>query len=253
MPVFALWSAPRARSTAFFRSMLERGDLLALHEPLEGLIYFGDTEVEGRTFRSPASTPGMAAQRAACHQRVPEGDDRASSPCGRPRRPALPRRDPAHVPHPPARGDRGIVLRGGARHRHRFDRAGGTARAAHGRLRRRWTPPGRHRLRRSRGSARGDDGGVLRRGRVAVHPRSAHVGARRTAGVAPVGTLARGRQRQLRLRGARAHVPRRRSRAPTSCRDSRPITCRSTSCSMRSGSTSRRREGRPHSAPPPNR
>jgi hypothetical protein len=55
MPVFALWSAPRARSTAFFRSMLERGDLLALHEPIEGLIYFGDTEVEGRTFNSPVS------------------------------------------------------------------------------------------------------------------------------------------------------------------------------------------------------
>ena len=55
MPVFALWSAPRARSTAFFRSMLERGDLLALHEPIEGLIYFGDTEVEGLTFESPVS------------------------------------------------------------------------------------------------------------------------------------------------------------------------------------------------------
>jgi hypothetical protein len=55
MPVFALWSAPRARSTAFFRSMLERGDLLALHEPIEGLIYFGNTEVEGRTFESPVS------------------------------------------------------------------------------------------------------------------------------------------------------------------------------------------------------
>jgi hypothetical protein len=55
MPVFALWSAPRARSTAFFRSMLERGDLLALHEPFEGLMYFGDTEVEGRTFASSAS------------------------------------------------------------------------------------------------------------------------------------------------------------------------------------------------------
>jgi Sulfotransferase domain len=55
MPVFALWSAPRARSTAFFRSIVERGDLLALHEPFEGLMYFGDTEVEGRTFESPAS------------------------------------------------------------------------------------------------------------------------------------------------------------------------------------------------------
>lgn len=55
MPVFALWSAPRARSTAFFRSMLERGDLLALHEPLEGLTYFGATDVEGRTFESSES------------------------------------------------------------------------------------------------------------------------------------------------------------------------------------------------------
>jgi len=55
MPVFALWSAPRARSTAFFRSMLERGDLLALHEPIEGLLYFGDTEIEGRTYSSPGS------------------------------------------------------------------------------------------------------------------------------------------------------------------------------------------------------
>jgi hypothetical protein len=35
--------------------MLERGDLLALHEPLEGLLYFGDVEVHGRTFHSPGS------------------------------------------------------------------------------------------------------------------------------------------------------------------------------------------------------
>src|SRR3954451_19584768 len=55
MPVFALWSTPRACSTAFFRSMLERGDLLALHEPLEGLMHFGATEVRGRTFESPTS------------------------------------------------------------------------------------------------------------------------------------------------------------------------------------------------------
>jgi hypothetical protein len=55
MPVFALWSAPRARSTAFFRSMLERGDLLALHEPLEGLIYLGPIEVRGRTFEAAES------------------------------------------------------------------------------------------------------------------------------------------------------------------------------------------------------
>ena len=53
--VFALWSAPRSRSTAFFRSMLERGDLVALHEPLEGLAYLGPIEVEDRTFASVTS------------------------------------------------------------------------------------------------------------------------------------------------------------------------------------------------------
>ena len=53
MPVLALWSAPRSRSTAFFRSMLERGDLLALHEPLEGLHFIGPLQVGTRTFGSP--------------------------------------------------------------------------------------------------------------------------------------------------------------------------------------------------------
>src|SRR5215469_16444288 len=55
MAVFALWSAPRARSTAFFRSMVERGDLTVLHEPFCNLEQFGETDVEGRTFDSPAS------------------------------------------------------------------------------------------------------------------------------------------------------------------------------------------------------
>ncbi len=53
--MFALWSAPRARSTAFFRSMVERGDLLALHEPLEGVTYFGETHVGQQLFRSATS------------------------------------------------------------------------------------------------------------------------------------------------------------------------------------------------------
>lgn len=52
MPVFALWSAPRARSTAFFRSMMERGDVLAVHEPFSDLIGLGETDVEGRSFHS---------------------------------------------------------------------------------------------------------------------------------------------------------------------------------------------------------
>ena len=55
MPVLALWSAPRARSTVFFRSMVERGDLIALHEPFWNLRAFGEADVDGRTFDAPAS------------------------------------------------------------------------------------------------------------------------------------------------------------------------------------------------------
>ena len=55
MPVVALWSSPRSRSTAFFRSMVERGDVLALHEPLWELLAFGETEVDGRRFDSHTS------------------------------------------------------------------------------------------------------------------------------------------------------------------------------------------------------
>jgi hypothetical protein len=55
MPVFALWSAPRARSTVFFRSMVERGDVIALHEPFCNLAGFGETDVEERTFDSSPS------------------------------------------------------------------------------------------------------------------------------------------------------------------------------------------------------
>lgn len=35
--------------------MLQRGDLLALHEPLEGLVYIGPIDVAGRRFEAPAS------------------------------------------------------------------------------------------------------------------------------------------------------------------------------------------------------
>lgn len=55
MVVFALWSAPRARSTAFFRSMAERGDLVVIHEPFSGLLNFGETDIEGRPFDLAAS------------------------------------------------------------------------------------------------------------------------------------------------------------------------------------------------------
>jgi sulfotransferase family protein len=55
MAVFALWSAPRARSTAFFRSMVERGDMTVLHEPFCNLRDYGETDAGPRTFASAAS------------------------------------------------------------------------------------------------------------------------------------------------------------------------------------------------------
>ena len=56
MPVLALWSAPRARSTAFFRSMLERGDIIAAHEPFSDLFSLGETDTsDGGAFTSVPS------------------------------------------------------------------------------------------------------------------------------------------------------------------------------------------------------
>src|SRR4051812_19573686 len=45
--VLALWSAPRSRSTAFLRMMIERGDFEVLHEPFSSRTDFGATEVDG--------------------------------------------------------------------------------------------------------------------------------------------------------------------------------------------------------------
>jgi hypothetical protein len=53
MAVFALWSAPRTRSTAFFRPMAKRGDMVVLHEPFCNLRDYGETDAGGRTFGSP--------------------------------------------------------------------------------------------------------------------------------------------------------------------------------------------------------
>lgn len=53
--VYALWSAPRARSTAFFRSMVERGDVIAVHEPFFNVAAFGRTEI-GETSITSHST-----------------------------------------------------------------------------------------------------------------------------------------------------------------------------------------------------
>jgi hypothetical protein len=42
-----LWSAPRSRSTAFFRMMAERGDFTVVHEPFSYLMKYGHTDVGG--------------------------------------------------------------------------------------------------------------------------------------------------------------------------------------------------------------
>ncbi len=52
--VIALWSAPRSRSTAFLRMMMERDDLTALHEPFSQLIDFGGSAVGDRAVHSEA-------------------------------------------------------------------------------------------------------------------------------------------------------------------------------------------------------
>jgi hypothetical protein len=49
-----LWSAPRSRSTAFFRMMAERGDFTVVHEPFSYLAEFGYAEVAGVRVHSAA-------------------------------------------------------------------------------------------------------------------------------------------------------------------------------------------------------
>jgi hypothetical protein len=55
-----LWSAPRSRSTAFFRMMAERGDFMMVHEPFSYLAEFGYADVAGERimFTGIAGKPG---------------------------------------------------------------------------------------------------------------------------------------------------------------------------------------------------
>jgi hypothetical protein len=57
-----LWSAPRSRSTAFFRMMAERGDFTVVHEPFSYLAEFGYAEVGG--FRVTSAPDLFAALRS---------------------------------------------------------------------------------------------------------------------------------------------------------------------------------------------
>ena len=49
-----LWAAPRSRSTAVFRSMVEHGGLVTVHEPFDNIGDHGSTKVDGH----PISDPG---------------------------------------------------------------------------------------------------------------------------------------------------------------------------------------------------
>lgn len=67
MPVLALWSAPRCRSTAFARMMAERGDRVVVHEPFSRVVDFGAVEVGDQVARSERDV--LAALRAIAARR----------------------------------------------------------------------------------------------------------------------------------------------------------------------------------------
>ncbi|MEU6256014.1 sulfotransferase family protein [Streptomyces sp. NPDC047043] len=66
IPVLAMWSAPRCRSTAFARMMTERGDRVVVHEPFSQVVDFGEVEVADRVAHSEQDV--LAALRAIAAQ-----------------------------------------------------------------------------------------------------------------------------------------------------------------------------------------
>jgi len=53
--ILMLWSAPRSRSTAFFRMMAERGDFTPVHEPFSYLAEFGHVDIDGKQVTSESA------------------------------------------------------------------------------------------------------------------------------------------------------------------------------------------------------
>jgi hypothetical protein len=51
--VIALWGLPRSLSTAFTRMMIERRDMLVLHEPVSNILYVGHFDIEGTRVHTP--------------------------------------------------------------------------------------------------------------------------------------------------------------------------------------------------------
>lgn len=63
--VIALWAAPRSRSTAFFRYMLEYDELLALHEPFCNILDHGATTVDGTQITTAEGLIGAIREQSA--------------------------------------------------------------------------------------------------------------------------------------------------------------------------------------------
>ncbi len=66
----ALWAVPRSRSTAFLRSMMERGDLEVVHEPFSYLSTQGHFELAGRRAESMPDLLGLLLESSASGRRV---------------------------------------------------------------------------------------------------------------------------------------------------------------------------------------
>jgi Sulfotransferase domain len=62
--IIALWSSPRSRSTAFYLAMLQRGDLLALHEPFCNIADYGQTDIEGTRVTTATQLIGILRELA---------------------------------------------------------------------------------------------------------------------------------------------------------------------------------------------
>jgi Sulfotransferase domain len=67
IPVLALWSAPRSRSTAFARMMEERDDRAVVHEPFSRVVDFGEVKVGDRVAHTERDV--LAALRALAAER----------------------------------------------------------------------------------------------------------------------------------------------------------------------------------------
>lgn len=65
--MLALWSAPRCRSTAFARMMVERDDRVVVHEPFSRVVDFGEVEVGDRVAHTEQDV--LAALRAIAAER----------------------------------------------------------------------------------------------------------------------------------------------------------------------------------------